>query len=115
MLHFVIGCAVVVGVWYQFILPERRAKAQRELSMWMLDGIGWHEARAKNPAAFDQRINRLRPRAGFPAMPVEAKQQPITSLVPKAAAEPLFGRFGGGLYLLAFIGVAGALFAHFTG
>lgn len=43
MLHFVIGCAVVVGIWYQFILPERRANAQRELIMWTLDGIGPRE------------------------------------------------------------------------
>lgn len=48
-------------------------------------------------------------------MLVEAKQRPIASPVPKTAAEPLFGWFGGSLYLLALIGVAGASFAHFTG
>lgn len=106
MLHFVIGCAVTVGVWYQFILPERQAKAQRELVMWTLDGFGWHEACAKGPAAFDRRMNRLRRRAGFPPMPVAV--QPPT-IIGHLALEPFYKdsavRFAGVLGLLAVIGL----------
>ena len=33
MLHFVVGCAVVVGVFYQWILPERRRKQEAAMGV----------------------------------------------------------------------------------
>ncbi len=62
MLEFVVGCAVVVGTYYQWILPERRRKALDALTFWHLQPPG-------GPRLEPRELNRLRRRAGFPAVP----------------------------------------------
>lgn len=64
MLHFVIGCAIVVGVWYQWILPERRRKAERAL-LWR-----HHSPSARDDTPEGQReLDKLWRRTGFPVAP----------------------------------------------
>lgn len=64
MLHFIIGAAIVVGVWYQWILPERRQKAERAL-LWR-----HHNPHSRDDTPEGQReLDKLWRRAGFLVAP----------------------------------------------
>ena len=79
MLHFVIGCAIVVGTYYQWILPERRRKRDEAVTMLGLRLLQ-PEPHDHTPAG-RRELNRLRRRAGWPIVP----EPPLPPIIWKPA------------------------------
>ena len=77
MLHFVIAAAIVVGVWHQWILPERRRKrAEAAVALGLLMQHGHLMKYTPHGRMEEDRLRRLADLPSLPAQPPTPRPRP---------------------------------------